>query len=59
MQTLPRPISVEPLNVLIHKGNPRAEELVQIINAGLAGLKEKGVYQQIVGTHLAQFWAEQ
>lgn len=59
VQTLPRPISVEPLNVLIHKGNPRAEELVQIINAGLAGLKEKGVYQQIVGTHLAQFWAEQ
>lgn len=59
IQPLPRPINVEPLNVLIHKGNPRAEELVQIINAGLAKLKEKGDYQKIVGTHLAQFWAEQ
>lgn len=59
VQTLPRPISVEPLNVLIHKGNPRAAELVGIIDAGLAKLREKGEYQKIVGTHLAQFWAEQ
>lgn len=59
VQTLPRPISVEPLNVLIHKGNPRADELVKMIDTGLERLKEKGEYQQIVGTHLAQFWAEQ
>ena len=59
IQPLARPINVEPLNVLIHKGNPRAEALLATINTGLAKLKEKGEYQKIVGTHLAQFWAEQ
>ena len=59
IQPLPRPINVEPLNVLIHKGNPRAEEIVQTINTGLARLKEQGEYQKIIGTHLARFWAEQ
>lgn len=59
IEPLPRPINVEPLNVLIHKGNPRAQELVDLINSGLHKLKEKGDYQKIVGTHLAQFWAEQ
>lgn len=59
IQPLPRPLGIVPLNVLIHKGNPRAEELVAILNGGLAKLKEKGDYQKIVGTHLAQFWAEQ
>lgn len=59
IQPLPRPLGIVPLNVLIHKGNPRAEELLGVIDAGLAKLKANGEYQKIVGSHLAQFWAEQ
>jgi polar amino acid transport system substrate-binding protein len=59
IQPLPRPLGIVPLNVLIHKGNPRAQELVDLINLGVSKLKEKGEYQKIVGTHLAQFWADQ
>lgn len=59
IQPLPRPLGIVPLNVLIHKGNPRAEELLATINAGLEKLKASGEYQKIVGSHLAQFWAEQ
>jgi polar amino acid transport system substrate-binding protein len=59
VEPLPRPISVEPLNVLIHKGNPRAEELRDMLNRGLAKLKETGEFQRIAGEHLSRFWAEQ
>lgn len=56
---LPRPISVEPLNVLIHKGNPRAAELRDTLNRGLTKLKETGEYQRIAGEHLSRFWSGQ
>jgi polar amino acid transport system substrate-binding protein len=59
VEALPRPVSVEPLNVLIHKGNPRAQEIVDILDRGLAKLKETGEYQRIAGEHLSRFWAEQ
>jgi ABC-type amino acid transport substrate-binding protein len=45
--------------VLIHKGNPRAEELRDMLNRGLAKLKETGEFQRIAGEHLSRFWAEQ
>ncbi len=58
VEALPRPVNLEPLNVLVHKGNPRAQEIVDTINAGLAKLKSSGDYQRITGGHLARFWAE-
>ena len=54
-----RPMHIEALHVLIHKSNPRAEEILQMVNAGFAKLRESGEYQKIVGKHLARFWAEQ
>jgi polar amino acid transport system substrate-binding protein len=58
IQPLPRPLGIVPLNVLIHKGNPRAAEIVETINVGLRKLKATGEYQEIVGRHLTAFWAE-
>jgi len=58
IEALPRPVNLEPLNILVHKGNPRAQELVDTINAGLAKLKASGEYQRITGAHLARFWTE-
>jgi polar amino acid transport system substrate-binding protein len=56
---LPRPINIAPLNVLVHKGNPRAQEIVDTINRGLKVLKDKGDYQEIIRRHLSTFWAGQ
>ena len=58
IQPLPRPLGIVPLNVLIHKGNPRAAEIVETINAGLRKLKATGEYQEVIGRHLSAFWAE-
>ena len=58
VEALPRPVNLEPLNILIHKGNPRAQEIVDTINAGLAKLKASGEYQRITGEHLSRFWAQ-
>lgn len=58
VEALPRPVNLEPLNILVHKGNPRAQEIVDTIDAGLAKLKASGEYQRITGEHLSRFWAE-
>lgn len=54
-----RPMHIESLHVLVHKSNPRAQELIDMINGGIEKLKASGEYQQIVGAHMARFWAEQ
>jgi polar amino acid transport system substrate-binding protein len=54
---LKRPIGVEPLNALVTKANPRAADIVASIDAGIASLKASGDYQEIVGRHMAAFWA--
>lgn len=54
-----RPMHIEKLHVLVHKSNPRAQELMDMINAGLRTLRETGEYQELVGKHMSRFWAEQ
>ena len=54
----PRPLAIEGLHVLVHKTHPQAEAMLAEINAGLRGIKENGVYQKIIDTHMARVWAE-
>jgi len=53
-----RPLSIEGLHVLVHKGHPQAEELVTLINAGLAQIKDSGEYQRIIDAHMSVIWAD-
>jgi len=53
-----RPLSIEGLHVVVHKTHPRAEELMALVNKGLAAIKADGTYQQVIGPHMQQIWAE-
>lgn len=50
------PLSVETLHVVAHRSNPRAEELIAQFNRGLATIRENGVYNAAMDTHLSAFW---
>lgn len=53
-----RPLSIEGLHVVIHKSHPRAKELLDMINRGLAEIKADGTYQQIIGPHMSLIWQD-
>ncbi|MCZ4354272.1 transporter substrate-binding domain-containing protein [Roseovarius aestuarii] len=52
------PLAIETLHVVVHKDHPQAETLLNLINAGLRGLREDGEFQAIVDAHLTRFWEE-
>ncbi len=54
---LPRPVSTRSLHAVISKSHWRGTTHLYRINAGLQALQESGAYQEIVGRHLARFWA--
>jgi polar amino acid transport system substrate-binding protein len=53
-----RPLSIEGLHVVVHKSHPRADELLGLINKGLADIKADGTYQQVIGPHMQLIWAD-
>ena len=53
-----RPLSIEGLHVVVHKSHPRARELLDLVNKGLAEIKADGTYQQVIGPHMQLIWAE-
>lgn len=53
-----RPLSIEGLHVVVHKSHPRAQELLDMINKGLAEIKANGTYQKVIGPHMTLIWAE-
>ena len=53
-----RPLSIEGLHVVVHKTHPRAQELLDLINKGLAEIKADGTYQKVIGPHMSLIWAD-
>lgn len=53
-----RPVAVTGLHVLAYRSNPRAEEALGIVNAGLRQIKADGRYNEIVARHMERIWAE-
>lgn len=58
VQVAPRPLAIEGLHVLVHKTHPDADALLTMINEGLRAIKQNGVYQHIIDTHMTRVWAE-
>lgn len=58
VEVAPRPLAIEGLHVLVHKTHPRADDLIETINAGLRGIKQNGTYRRIVDTHMTRVWSE-
>ncbi|MEP1587301.1 MAG: transporter substrate-binding domain-containing protein [Tateyamaria sp.] len=52
-----RALAIETLHALVHKSHPRATELLELINSGLADIRETGEYQRVIDRHLPQFWS--
>lgn len=52
-----RALAIESLHVLVHKGHPRAAELLEVMNSGLAQIRATGEYQRVIDRHLPQYWA--
>ncbi|PPB80566.1 ABC-type amino acid transport substrate-binding protein [Albidovulum inexpectatum] len=46
---------VEPLNWVAHKKNPRAEEIIELLNAGLNEMRETGEWYAIIQDSLAEY----
>ncbi|MEL6915657.1 MAG: transporter substrate-binding domain-containing protein [Pseudomonadota bacterium] len=53
-----RPIAIDGLHIVAHKAHPEADELIALVNAGLARIKEDGTYQRTIDAHMARIWAE-
>ncbi|MBU2937050.1 MULTISPECIES: transporter substrate-binding domain-containing protein [Pacificibacter] len=51
------PMSLQALYVLVHQSHPQAQEMLDVINAGLAGIREDGSYQKIVEDHMTLIWS--
>ncbi len=52
-----RALAIETLHVLVHKDHPRALELLDTVNSGLAQIRANGEFQRVIDRHLPQFWA--
>ena len=44
----PHLFSIQPLRVALHKSNPKSEELISVLNAGLKIMLESGEWSSIV-----------
>ncbi|MEL6464012.1 MAG: transporter substrate-binding domain-containing protein [Pseudomonadota bacterium] len=53
-----RPVSIEGLHVLVHKGHPNADALLSTINGGLDAIKLSGAYQEVIDRHMSNIWAD-
>lgn len=53
-----RPQSIEGLHVVVGKSHPQADEMLALINTGLATIKASGEYQRILDTHMSRIWSE-
>lgn len=56
VDTVPRPLSIEGLHVVVHKSHPKGEALIDSVNAGLDEIKQNGAYQNVVDTHMSAIW---
>ncbi|WP_417523596.1 LysM peptidoglycan-binding domain-containing protein [Marinovum sp.] len=52
-----RPLSIETLHLVAHRGNPQAEALIARFNSGLAEIRASGAYTTIIEAHLSRLWA--
>jgi polar amino acid transport system substrate-binding protein len=57
VKPLERPLSTETLHVIVSKKHWRGTTFLYRVNAGLAAVKAKGRYDEIVNRHLALFMA--
>lgn len=51
------PVSVQGLRVAVHKDLPDAEELVALIDEGIAKIQGNGTHSEIVTRHLTRIWS--
>ncbi|AHD01659.1 transporter substrate-binding domain-containing protein [Leisingera methylohalidivorans] len=54
---VPEPISIQALHVIVHKSHPKAQQLMEMVNASLRGIRQNGTYQAIIEDHMARVWA--
>ncbi len=54
---VPEPISIQALHVIVHKTHPEAQQMMDMVNAALRGIREDGTYQAIIEDHMARVWA--
>ncbi|MGR3435184.1 MAG: transporter substrate-binding domain-containing protein [Shimia sp.] len=52
-----QPISIDGLYVIAHKSHPEADDLMAVVNEGLATIKANGEYQRIIDEHMTRIWA--
>lgn len=52
-----RPLAIEGLHVVVSRDHQRAEELMALVNSGLAAIRDSGRYQDILDAHMARIWA--
>ena len=57
VKSLPRPVAVVTLHVIVPKTHPQASLILYYLNTSLAKLHENGDYDRITDSHLSQFWA--
>lgn len=50
------PISISGLHAVVRKDNPKAEALMDVVNRGLAQIREDGRFGEIVSRHLQDIW---
>lgn len=53
-----RPLSIEGLHVVVGQSHPQADEILALINTGLATIKDSGEYQRILDAHMSRIWSE-
>jgi polar amino acid transport system substrate-binding protein len=56
VSSVPRPLSIDALHLLVHKTHPQAQDVLSVLNEGLTNIKTNGQYQQIVDAHMSAFW---
>lgn len=53
-----KPISIQGMHVVVGKEHPQGDEMLALIDKGLANLKASGDYQRILDTHMSRIWAD-
>lgn len=53
-----RPLSITGHHVVVYKDHPQAQELIALVNAGLAASKASGEYQKVLDRHMTRIWED-
>ena len=53
-----KPISIQGMHVVVGKEHPQGDEMLALVDKGLANLKASGDYQRILDTHMSRIWAD-